>query len=206
MKNTSKDLESFSFFVRDRAIPWNPLESLLLRASEAPSIEVYIRKLANRSISCCSQNADSDLVASKTQNLPSACLQCWNSLGWEVARRAWDQSCDLGQTPQQLKVLWCQDCFVPKPFIVRELKFNWGPKPLYYWFHDSFVRVNVISLAWKWNAAIGTGGQSLNKSLLIIYSALCILFICHYHTFWRTASYNDTMTNIYKYEYRYKHK
>mmetsp|Transcript_16507 Transcript_16507/g.27956 ORF Transcript_16507/g.27956 Transcript_16507/m.27956 type:complete len:206 (-) Transcript_16507:368-985(-) len=33
--------------------------------------------------------ADSDPAASKTQNMPSACLQCWNSLGWEVAPRAW---------------------------------------------------------------------------------------------------------------------
>ena len=115
----------------------------------------------------------------------------------------------LGSSTTCLRSLWSWDnswrfekkTKVQTLFRLRELKFSWEDLSEAFLFEISeifWVFFNVFSLAQR--NAIGTGGQSLNKALRIMYSALCILFIClkesaarRYQTLRRTASYNDTI-------------
>ena len=132
---------SFPFSLVDKIIPWNPLESLGMPPKSKWS-SFHRGVLTDRSISGCSQNTDSDPAASKTQNMPSACLQCWNSLGWEVAPRAWDR-CDLGTTAEgsekKLKFRHCSDC-VSSSSVGKTC-----PKPFYSKFQKSFECFSMCS-------------------------------------------------------------
>ena len=142
--------------------------------------------LTDRSISCCSQNTDSDPAASKPQNMPSACLQCWNSLGWEVAPRAWDR-CDLGTTAEgskkTIKFRHCSDC-VSSSSVGKTC-----PKPLYSKFQKSFERFSMCS---PWHSE--TPSEPV-ASLWTKPFASCLKESAarRYQTFRRTASYNDTI-------------
>ena len=129
--------------------------------------------LADRSISSYSQDTDSDPAASKTQNMPSACLQCWNSLGWEVAPRAWE-SC-YGTTAEALEKIYdFQALFkllcskIPRPSVSSS---SVGTCPPLYSKSTTFIFF-VRSMCSPWKAKRDHRNRPLNKALLIIYSAL----------------------------------